>query len=271
MHNKVIGFIGAGHLGEAIIGALIKASYDPKNIFASNRNTEKLRHLEAEFKIETNVENAAVATVADVVILCVKPQQMLEALESIKSSLKIKKSLLVSVAAGVGLTQIQETLGFELPLIRAMSNTPALIGMGATALWANDKVSDAEKIFIETLFKTTGLALWLSHEEEMDAVGALSGAGPAYVYFVMEALEAAAEKLGLPARIVNPLVKQTVLGAVQLAIQSEKDFQTLREEVTSRGGITEQGIRCLEEANVREAFSNALEAAFRRSIELGQL
>ena len=185
--------------------------------------------------------------------------------------IQVRKPLILSIAAGIQEASIQHWLGGKIAIVRAMPNTPALIGCGAAALHANAYVSHEQRNMAESILRSTGITIWLSDESLMDAVTALSGSGPAYFFLMMEALQQAAENQGLPTETARLLTLQTALGAARMAIESGKPLDELRQQVTSKGGTTEKAISILEENHIRAIYQQALDAAKKRAEELGEL
>ena len=213
----------------------------------------------------------AMAAVADVVVLAVKPQVLKPVATALAEAVQKRRPLIISIAAGVRTPAIARWLGGEVALVRAMPNTPALVASGATALYATAAVSPAQRALAESILRAVGLTLWLEDEAQMDAVTALSGSGPAYFFLVMEALEeAAVNGLELPRDIARLLTLQTAFGAAKMALESAEDMATLRARVTSPGGTTERAVEVLENGRLRALFAAALAAARQRSIEIAE-
>jgi len=266
---SLIGFIGGGNMAEALIRGIITARLvKPANIIASDIKTDRLGYLKTEFGVKTEDHNSTVATKADILILAVKPHNMAEALQSIKDAVK-KDTLIISIAAGVKLAKIIDILG-DMPVVRVMPNTPALVGEAASALFANEKakprLADALKIF-----EAVGKAVVVEDEDLMDAVTAVSGSGPAYYFLLTEQIIKAAVELGLPEEIAKDLVLQTTKGSAVLAAEADKHRETpaqLRKKVTSPGGTTEAALKTLSEGRFNELIIKAVKKACERSKEL---
>jgi pyrroline-5-carboxylate reductase len=269
LENSSIGFIGAGNMANALIRGLLARGVAGRQLLAADIDSDKLQQLKDDCDIQI-ANSKEIAAVADVVVLAVKPQVMKDACQQIQPALKERSCLLVSIAAGITCQHLQGWLGAQLALVRCMPNTPALVGKGATALYANDKVSTAQKNLAEELLKAVGIALWLDDERDMDAVTALSGSGPAYFFLLMEAMQDAAMDMGIDAEIARRLTCQTALGAAELAANSSTTTAELRRQVTSPGGTTEQALNQFEEGGLRELVNRALLAAQRRSRELAR-
>jgi pyrroline-5-carboxylate reductase len=269
--KKSIAFIGCGNMASSLISGLVADGYDPSLIWASDLDGDKLAALAARCGIRiTNDNNEAVA-VADVVVLAVKPQALEQVASTLAESIRQRRPLLISIAAGVREETIQRWLGGDVTLIRTMPNTPAMIQAGATVLHASPEVSDADKDTAESILRAVGLTRWVEDEALLDVVTALSGSGPAYFFLIMEAMEEAAIKLGLPADSARLLTMQTALGAARMAIESSVGPATLRQHVTSPGGTTERALQTLENGELRQLLDQAIQDACNRSIELSQL
>jgi pyrroline-5-carboxylate reductase len=270
MSQDTIAFIGAGNMATALIGGLIADGTPAAHILASDPSAERLVAL-AGSGIRTLDSNVAAATEADVLVLAVKPQRLKTVCSELASIVQQKKPLVVSIAAGVRTSELAEWLGGTVPLIRTMPNTPAMIQCGATVLFAGPGVSPAQRDQAEHVLRAVGLTRWVEQEALLDAVTALSGSGPAYYFLFMEAMEAAAVKLGLPADTAHLLTLQTALGAARMAMESSDTPELLRQKVTSPGGTTEQAIQTFEDGGLRSLVEQALTAARDRSEELSRI
>ncbi len=268
MIPTTIAILGAGNMGASLLGGLVANHYSPENIFISDTDIDKLKRLEETFNIQTTTDNLAAIASADVVILAVKPQIILQVAHEIAATVQHKKPLILSIAAGIRIPRLQKIIGDHIPIVRCMPNTPALIGCGASALFANDFVSDIQRNTAESILRAVGIALWVDGENDLDVVTALSGSGPAYFFKVMEAMQKAGEKLGLSAESAKLLTLQTALGASRMALESNLSVVQLRKNVTSPGGTTEKAIQVLEENGMDDLFEKALTAAKERSEEL---
>jgi len=260
--------IGAGHMGSSLIAGLIKNGHPPQQLWAADTNTENLANLKAHFNIQTAINNDEAVKAADIVVFAVKPQLFAAVATELAASIQARKPLVVSIAAGIREATIQQWLGGNMSIVRTMPNMPAMIGCGATALYANGFVSADQHSMAEAIMRAVGTAVWLTDERLMDAVTALSGSGPAYFFLIMEAMQAAAEDLGLPSDTARLLTLETALGAARMAIESGKSPAELRESVTSPGGTTEKALAVFEKNNIRSIFKDALSAAAERSKEL---
>lgn len=263
-----IAFIGAGNMAGALIGGLIADGVSPDRLTATDTSREKCEALRAAAGIRTLQDNRAAAADADVLVLAVKPQVLRDVALELAEQVQRTRPLVISIAAGVRSESLQAWLGEDVPVVRTMPNTPAMIQAGASVLYATPAVSEAQREQAESLMRAVGLTQWVEDEGLMDAVTALSGSGPAYYFLVMEAMEDAARRLGLPAETARLLTLQTALGAARMALESSEPPSTLRARVTSPRGTTERAVAVLEDGGIRDLFRRALKAARDRSIEL---
>jgi pyrroline-5-carboxylate reductase len=257
-------------MARSIIGGLLGASDHAPTIQVADPNPEQLAALRERWpEIMTGRDNAALAAAVDVLVLAVKPQVLGEVARGLAPTLATHRPLIVSIAAGVRTADLERWLGPGLAIVRCMPNTPALVCSGASALYANAATDAAQREAAERILRAVGVTVWCAEEQELDAVTALSGSGPAYFLLVMEAMEAAARKLGLSPEAARLLTLETAFGTAKLALESAEGAAELRAHVTSKGGTTERAVQTLEEAGIRKAFEDALEAAAHRSRELG--
>ena len=256
-------------MADALIGGLLKSGLAANQIRAVEVDGAARRRLSDKYRIECAAASRGTIRPSEVVVFAVKPQQMKEAARF--SGLKDNANLVISIAAGVTLTSLAAWLGGYAKLVRAMPNTPALIGAGVTGLYALAGVSEAEKKQAETILAAVSTTVWIPDESLMDAVTAVSGSGPAYVFWFIEQLANAGESLGLSSEVSRKLALETVLGSARLAAQSVDSPAALRERVTSKGGTTEAALKAFEEQKLAERFLRAVEAARDRGAELGSL
>jgi len=262
-------FIGGGNMADALIGGLLKNGFAANQLRAVEVDGAARRRLSDKYRIECAAEARGTIRPGEVVVFAVKPQQMKEAARF--SGLKDNANLVISIAAGVTLASLAGWLGGHAKLVRAMPNAPALIGAGVTGLYALPGVSDAEKKQAETILGAVSATVWIAEEALMDAVTAVSGSGPAYVFWFIEQLAAAGESLGLNQETSKKLALETVLGSAKLAAQSADPPAVLRARVTSKGGTTEAALKAFEEQKLAARFMRAVEAARDRGAELGRL
>lgn len=262
-----IGFIGAGNMASALAGGLLAQGWKPAHIALSDAYPAQLEaHAQRGFK--TTTDNLALLDHADVLVLAVKPQVMSQVLRPLAEMAQKKRPLIISIAAGIPVASLERWLGGELPVVRAMPNTPALVQTGATGLFANTAVSAEQKAAAETILGAVGLTLWVEQESLIDAVTAVSGSGPAYFFYVMEAMMAAGRELGLDEKTARALTLQTALGSAQMAITADVGPDELRRRVTSPGGTTERAVATFDEADLKAIFARALKACADRGGEL---
>ena len=268
MSKTRIAFVGAGNMAASLIGGLRAQGVDASLIHASAPGAETRERIATEHGIKVFADNAEAIDGADVVVLAVKPQMMKVVCEALKASLK-PDQLVVSVAAGITCASLTQWLGAQ-PVVRCMPNTPSLLRQGASGLYATDKVSQKQREQTEQLLSAVGIAVWVEQEQQMDAVTAVSGSGPAYFFLMIEAMTAAGVKLGLPEDVARKLTLQTSLGAALMATGSEVDAGELRRRVTSPGGTTAAAIKAFQDGGFEAQVQTALEAAHHRSAEMAE-
>ena len=266
-HKHTIGFIGGGNMARSLIGGLIRAGYPADALSVADPNESIRSALATDFGIQTTSDNQQIADQCDVVVLAVKPQVLKDVVTMLHTGQR-QDQLFLTVAAGIRTASLSNWLGRDTPIVRAMPNTPALVQSGATGLFANSRVSEAQRDLAESIMRAAGLVQWVEDENQMDAVTALSGSGPAYLFLVMEVMEKAAQNLGLPAETARLLTLQTAFGAAKLALEIEEDPAVLRENVTSPGGTTERAIQVLQQEGLEDVFNKAIRAARDRAQEL---
>jgi pyrroline-5-carboxylate reductase len=270
MNTHKIGFIGGGNMASSLINGLIASGHDSKQIWVSDINTDALNTLKEQLNVNTSANNDDVINAVDVVVLAVKPQILSAVAQSAAPLIQQKKSLVVSIAAGINQNSLSHWLGSDTAIVRCMPNTPALVLTGATALHANGKVTAEQRDLAENILRSVGIALWVENEAELDAVTAVSGSGPAYYFLLMEAMEKTALELGLSQETARLLVQQTALGAAKIALESDESPEQLRKRVTSPGGTTQRAIETFEQGGFADLVSKALHAARDRSIEMSK-
>ena len=270
MSTPKLVFIGGGNMAHALINGLLSDGTPPDSIIVAEPNAERRELLAANLGIRTRNDNHGAAREADVLILADKPQVLESVARDLSPIVRQRSPLCLSIAAGVSHATLQQWLGEDVPLVRTMPNTPAMIQAGATGLYASHKVSDEQKDQAERIMRSVGLTQWVEDESLMDAVTAVSGSGPAYFFLIMEAMEDAARKMGLPAETAHLLVLQTSLGAARMALENQNDLADLRQSVTSPGGTTERAIQSFEQNGIRGVIEQALGAARDRSVELSK-
>lgn len=270
MNSQQIGFIGGGNMARSLIGGLINNDWPSAQIACSDSDRDKLQSLADRFGIVTFDSNDQLIDHCDVIVLAVKPQVLHGVLQADKQILQQKTPLLISIAAGVHSQTILHWLGVDVPLVRTMPNTPALVGTGATALVATANVSAEQHQLAESLMRSVGVVVWLDNEDQLDAITALSGSGPAYFMLFMESLERAAIEAGIEPNTARLLTLQTCLGTAKLAMESGEQLSILRNRVTSPGGTTEQAINSFISADLESIVKQAFSAAQQRSKQLAK-
>ncbi len=268
-----IGFIGGGNMGSCLVGGLIHQGTPNNSIWVAEQDPKTCQHLKETWGVTTSNQLQDIVGLVDILVLAVKPQNMRQVIEEVAKNIDLAKTLLISIAAGITTTQIQRWLkSTDCSIIRAMPNTPALLGAGITGLFATKQVSPSKLNQAEMLLKTVGETVWVKDESLMDVVTALSGSGPAYFFYVMEVMIKGATALGLPIEIASKLTLQTALGSAKMALNvgENEDIAQLREKVTSPGGTTEQGIKVLKDGKLEDLFANTLKMATARGKTLSE-
>lgn len=265
MKNQNIAFIGAGNMARSLISGLLAAGHPAGNIHASDPSAEQRGRI-AELGVTTHDDNAAAAAGADAVVLAVKPQMLRAVLEALPAA----DRLLVSIAAGVPLAAMEAWAGEGSAIVRCMPNTPALLRAGITAMYANAHVSASQRQTADAILGTAGATLWVDREADLDAVTAVSGSGPAYFFYLMEALIDAGESLGLDRDSATRLCLETAYGAARMAREGDDPPAVLRRNVTSPGGTTERALSILDAAGTRAVFQRAVAGAAQRAKELAE-
>lgn len=274
MTNKLakpikISFIGGGNMAKALISGLFGGH--KSDIHVVDINTALLSQLEAQFNVSTSSEIDDQITQSDVVLLSVKPQHMREITEKLAPYLSKRSNqpLIISIAAGIRALDLSRWLGDYAAIVRTMPNTPALINMGITGMYATPEVSADQRVIADSIMCAVGKTVWLDDEALLDPLTAISGCGPAYVFYFIESMQKAAEEMGLSPEQGHELALGTFLGASQLAKQSNELLSVLRERVTSKGGATNAAINSMEQSGVGDAIVTAVKIACERAKELG--
>jgi pyrroline-5-carboxylate reductase len=270
MNDTRIGFIGGGNMATSLVGGLIADGWGTDLIYIAEPEEKRRAEIRSRFPVHTGQDNAEVIRQVDVVVLAVKPQIMREVTHGLAAAVQEQQPLVISIAAGIRLGDLARWLGGYSRLVRCMPNTPALVQSGATGLYADPSVSETHRNLAESILRAVGLTLWLDNEVQLDAVTALSGSGPAYIFYIMEAMEKAAVELGLSPESARLLTLQTTFGAAKMALESRDGPGELRRRVTSPGGTTERAIATLEEAQLHRIFQQAIQGACTRAAELAE-
>jgi pyrroline-5-carboxylate reductase len=266
-----IHFIGGGNMAQAIIGGLLAKGHDAGSITVTEPLAATRQRLEHEFKLKTFDSGLDTTLAPALIVLAVKPQQMREVALALAPQLAqlASKPVMLSIAAGIRLQDLQRWLGGHTQLARCMPNTPALIGAGISAVYAAPAVDPVQRDAIGAVLAAVGQVLWVESENQLDPATAVSGSGPAYVFYFIEALQQAAIELGFESQAAQQLALETFLGAARLAARSSDPVSVLRERVTSKGGTTERALASLQASAVKQHIVDAVLAANARAIELG--
>lgn len=258
-------------MATSLVGGLIADGVAPDSLWVADPAPARRSDLLSRFKVHTTPDNIEAISHGDTVVLVVKPHVMPSVVVELASVIRERESLLVSIAAGIRQSHILSWLGTDAPIVRAMPNTPALVGSGASALFANPFVTHEQRSLAESILRAVGITLWVDDERLLDTVTAVSGSGPAYFFLLMELITKAGEELGLSTEAARLLTQQTALGAARMALESSSDPSALRARVTSPGGTTERAIACLTDGGIEELITKAVKAAHARSVELGEM
>ncbi len=265
-----LAFVGGGNMARSLIGGLLKTGVAAAAIRVAEPGAEAREALGRDFGVACYAENRLAVAEAEIVVLAVKPQIMPALQAELREPLQRSRPLLISIAAGVRIDQLERWFGHTLPVVRCMPNTPALIGAGATGLCANGRVGPAQRAQAQHVLDATGLTRWIEDEAQMDTVTALSGSGPAYFFALVEALEAAAVAQGLPRDTARALAAQTCLGAGRMLAESGEDPAELRRRVTSPNGTTQAALESFRDDGLAGLVARAVAAATRRGAELAE-
>jgi len=268
MENSSIAFIGGGNMARSLVGGLVARGHAPGALRIAEPVAELREALARDFGVAVHASAPDAAAGAATWVLAVKPQVMRQVCEALAPLAQEARPLVLSIAAGITAGQIDQWLGGGQAVVRSMPNTPAMLGAGATGLFANDQVAPAQKQAAENLMQAVGLTAWIPDEALMDAVTAVSGSGPAYVFLLAEAMQAAGEAQGLAPDTARTLVLQTLLGAARMLSEAPEPAAVLRQRVTSPGGTTQAAIESFERGGFRELVAAAITAATKRGREL---
>ena len=268
--NSTLAVIGGGNMGRAIIGGLLARGDDATRIVVADPIADARDYLHSQLGVNTVASNHEAVAHAETIVLAVKPQQMRDVALEIAPALRKRNPLVISIAAGITTASLTAWLAGGAAVVRAMPNTPALIGRGITALYATAGVSPAGRDTADSLLCAVGSVVWVQDESALDAVTALSGSGPAYFFLLIECLERAGVALGLDSNIARRLALETAAGATELARSSPLDPAALRVQVTSKGGTTERALQTLAAGGFEELVDRALRAAASRAGELSR-
>ena len=268
MTNQHLAILGGGNMGRALIGGMLRRGTRPEHITVGESSAAAREALSADFGVQATADNAAAVEPASVIVVAVKPQVAGAVLGPLQPALQRTRPVVISIAAGIRLAALETWCGAGVPVVRAMPNRPALVGAGATGLFAPASVAGAQREVAERVLQAVGEVIWVGAEDDLDVVTALSGSGPAYFFLLAELLTQGAIDLGLEPAAARRLAIATLHGAGQLAHGGDGDLARMRAEVTSKGGTTEAAVKAFEAADLRGIVARALEAATRRGREL---
>jgi pyrroline-5-carboxylate reductase len=268
--GKRVGFIGGGNMGRAIVGGLIASGFAPGDITVADPSATTREELSQRYGIATTSDNARAVERADLVVLAVKPQQMAEMMQALQPAVAQSRPVLLSVAAGIRVAELSQWAGPGIAVIRSMPNRPALLGVGATALFADASATASQRALAEQVLSVTGHVVWVTDEDQLDWVTALSGSGPAYFFLLAELMATSAAAHGIDAATAAQLAAHTLHGAGRMAVMPGADLARLRAEVTSKGGTTAAALASFEAHGLARVVEAAVVAAAERSRELGE-
>ncbi|HEX9811100.1 MAG TPA: pyrroline-5-carboxylate reductase [Burkholderiales bacterium] len=269
--RPLVGFIGAGNMARSLAGGLIANGWPAGRIIFADPDTSQRDAVKRRFGAKSCALNAEVAARTQVLVLAVKPQVMRAVATEIAPAVRRQRPLVISIAAGIRIADLEHWLEAKIPIVRAMPNTPALVGAGAAGLYANALASRRMRATAETILRSTGVTAWVENERDLDVVTALSGSGPAYFLLVMEALEQAAIAEGLNRDAARLLTLETAYGAAKMALEGAEEPSLLRARVTSPGGTTERAVDILTRGGVTSLFAQAVHGATKRARELAEM
>ncbi|WP_024850422.1 pyrroline-5-carboxylate reductase [Hydrogenovibrio kuenenii] len=259
--NIKIGFIGSGNMALSLIKGLLASGFPASNIIATDPSEAKRQSISQTLGIGCLEDNTTAVAESDIIVLAVKPQILQSVCEETRDAAQQKQPLFISIAAGIRSTDITRWLGGDIAVVRTMPNTPSMIQSGATGLYANEFVSSEQKNQAENILRAVGITVWVNTESDLDTVTAVSGSGPAYFFLFMEAMEQAAQGMGLSEQTARILTIQTAFGAAKMALESTDDCAQLRQNVTSPNGTTEKAIQSFESNHLQDIIAEAMMCA----------
>ncbi|MDA7816059.1 pyrroline-5-carboxylate reductase [Porticoccaceae bacterium] len=264
-----IAFIGGGNMASCIISGMVANDFDPRQILVGTPSQSTRDRLSAATGATTMADNHQAAARADIVVLAVKPKMMRQVVMDLASALT-HRPIIISVAAGIPVAALKQWLGSDMPVIRAMPNTPSMIQAGATGLFTQSDLTTEQRSLVDQIFQAIGYSCWVDSEELIDAVIAVSGSGPAYFFLVLEAMQKIAQELGLPKQTAQELSLHTALGASRMAMESGISAAELRDQVTSPGGTTQAAIKSFQQHGLEDIFRTAMTSAVARAQEMSK-
>jgi len=268
--TQTITFIGGGNMAASLIGGLIANGYPTDSIRVAEPSQERRDFLSQQYAVHSSTDNASAVASTDIIMLAVKPQALQSVCRELAGQFDSSNTLIISIAAGIRTDDINRWLGGDCAIVRCMPNTPSLVQLGATGLFANHKVRETQRHTAESILAAVGITCWVQQETQLDAVTALSGSGPAYFFLLMEAMQKVGIAMGLDAEVSRQLTLQTALGAARMAMDSDDDAATLRQKVTSPGGTTEAAIHTFQSQDFEALVQLALNNACLRADELAE-
>lgn len=271
MEQQHIGFIGGGNMARAMIKGLLSNQYSPEKITVSNPPSQKLDYFRDELKIGAISDNKELVERCDIIVFAVKPHVLIPVAKEVEPVVEKCQPFIISITAGIPCEQLQNIFGDTVKLCRAMPNLPAMVRTAATALFATSAVTPLQREMAEEIMRAVGLVVWVDVENQLDIVTALSGSGPAYFLFMMEAMIDAAKEIGLDGDLATLLTKQTILGTAHIVMETEASINLLLQHVTSPGGTTEAGLAELTANNAKQTVQNAVRKAYRQAQKLSKI
>jgi len=269
--KKIIAFIGAGNMTRALVSGLIQNNVPADHIWVSSPEITKRHYEQLHPKIHATTNNIEAVKHANVIVLAVKPTHMKLVCTELSAMILEKKPLLISIATGITIESIQKWIGnVDCNIIRTMPNIAAAVAASTTGLYAKSCISEGQKHWTESFFRSVGSTIWLENESQLDAITAISGSGPAYLFYIFEAMQNAAMALNIPEHIAKWLVSETAISATTMASESDDTFRQLRDFVTSPNGTTRAALNVLDRHQVQMIFKDAIEAAHVRAQELSK-
>lgn len=269
MQHRKLAFIGAGNMTRSIIAGLVASGYPADHIMASNRSRPKLDALASEYGIQVTQSNGDACAFADAVVLSVKPQMMEEVCAALQQDTDLTGKLYISIAAGLPVQRLQQMLGAEYPVVRVMPNTPSLLGLGMSGLYADASVSESDREYVDTVMAAVGKTLWVTEESGINGVIAAAGSSPAYFFLFLQAMQEESIRMGFSEEDARLLVQQAMLGAAQMVCENPQlMLSELRAQVTSKGGTTAAAIQSFMDDNISGMVSKAMQAAVSRAEEM---
>jgi len=264
--SKIV-FIGGGNMASCLIGGMLANGFSKREILVGEPSAESRKRIASTHGVEVTEDNLSAVSSAQIIVLAVKPQVLSKVAQNLASGLSHQPTI-VSIAAGIPVSALQNWLGAELKIVRAMPNTPAMVQAGATGLFASQPLATDQQAIVEKIFGAVGYACWVENETLIDVVTAVSGSGPAYFFLVYEAMQQVGQELGLDSATAAQLTLHTALGAARLALASDKSPGELRQQVTSPGGTTQAAVESFQDQGLEKIFRAAMTSAVARAKQM---